>query len=145
MEVNGYLVNTLLRDVDAMAMGNSLEVRPVLLDHVVAEFAFSLPARLKLGPNENKPSLVGAVRDLLPEAIVRREKSGFELPLTEWLSGPLRERAHSAFSSTVAARIFSPTFLSQVADPLSAHGRPSYALWAYLMLVEWATAHKLDL
>ena len=64
MEVNGYLVNTLLRDVDAMAMGNSLEVRPVLLDHVVAEFAFALPARLKLGADENKPALVGAVRDL---------------------------------------------------------------------------------
>ena len=145
IEVSGYLVNTLLRDVDAMAMANSLEVRPVLLDHVVAEFAFALPARLKLGAHENKPALVGAVRDLLPEAIIRREKSGFELPLTEWLSGPLRERARAAFSSAVATRIFSPGFLSQVADPLSAHGRPSYALWAYLMLIEWATAHKLDM
>ena len=145
VEVRGYLANTLLRDVDAMAMGNSLEVRPVLLDHVVAEFAFALPARLKLGTEENKPTLVGAVRDLLPEAIIRRTKAGFELPLAAWLSGPLRERARSTFSSSIATRIFSPAFLGQAADQLSAQGRPTNMLWAYLMLVEWATAHKLEL
>ena len=145
VEVKGYLANTLLRDVDAMAMGNSLEVRPVLLDHVVAEFAFGLPARLKLGAEENKPALVGAVRDLLPEAIIRRTKVGFELPLAEWLSGPLRERARSTFSSSVATRIFSPGFLGWVAGQLSSQGRPSNTLWAYLMLVEWATAHELEL
>jgi len=145
VEVKGYLANTLLRDVDAMAMGNSVEVRPLLLDHVVAEFAFGLPARLKLGAGENKPALVGAVRDLLPEAIIRRTKAGFELPLAEWLSGPLRERARSTFSSSIAARIFSPGFLGRIADQLSSQGRTTNALWAYLMLVEWATAHKLEL
>ncbi len=145
VEVKGYLANTLLRDVDAMAMGNSVEVRPVLLDHVVAEFAFGLPAGLKLAAGENKPALVGAVRDLLPEAIIRRAKAGFELPLAEWLSGPLRERARSALSSSFATRIFSPGFLGRVADQLSPQGRPTNALWAYLMLVEWATAHELEL
>jgi asparagine synthase (glutamine-hydrolysing) len=91
-----------------------LEVRPVLLDHVVAEFAFALPARLKLAAEENKPALVGAVRDLVPEAIIRRKKAGFELPLAEWLTGPLRERALSAMSSTTALGLFSPRFLKQV-------------------------------
>ena len=145
VETNGYLVNTLLRDVDAMAMGNSLEVRPILLDHVVAEFAFALPAQLKLGTDENKPALVGAVRDLVPEAIIRRKKAGFELPLAEWLTGPLRERALATMSSTVAVRLFSPRFLDQVAEACSAEGRPTNAHWAYLMLVEWVTAHRLQL
>ena len=144
VESNGYLVNTLLRDVDAMAMANSLEVRPVLLDHVVAEFAFALPAKLKLGTEENKPALVGAVRDLVPEAIIRRKKAGFELPLAEWLTGPLRERALATMSSAIAARLFSPRFLDEVAAAYSARGRPTNAHWAYLMLVEWVTAHKLE-
>jgi len=43
------------------------------------------------------------------------------------------------------ARIFSPGFLGQAAGQLSAQGRPTNTLWAYLMLVEWATAHKLEL
>ncbi len=145
VEVQGYLANTLLRDVDATAMGNSLEVRPVLLDHPVAEFAFALPARLKLGNGGNKPALVSAVRDLLPEAIARRAKMGFELPLAEWLSGPLRERALSAFSSAVARAIFSPQHLAGAVQQFSMQGRPNLALWAHLMLVEWVTAHKLEL
>jgi len=104
-----------------------------------------LPARLKLGTDENKPALVGAVRDLVPEAIIRRKKAGFELPLAEWLTGPLRERALATMSSTVAVRLFSPRFLDQVAEACSAEGRPTNAHWAYLMLVEWVTAHRLQL
>jgi asparagine synthase (glutamine-hydrolysing) len=126
-------------------MGNSLEVRPVLLDHVIAEFAFALPARLKLRTEENKPALVDAVRDLVPEAIIRRKKAGFELPLAEWLTGPLRERALSTMSSAIAVRLFSPRFLKQVSEAYSTQGRPTNAHWAYLMLVEWVTANKLEL
>ncbi len=145
VEVRGYLANTLLRDVDAVAMGNSLEVRPVLLDHVLAEFVFALPSALKLGHAENKPALVAAVRDLLPDAIVRRRKVGFELPLGEWLSGPLRERALSAFSSPIAAGMFAPEYRGRVARQLSALERPSIGVWANLMLIEWLAAHKLEL
>jgi asparagine synthase (glutamine-hydrolysing) len=145
VELRGYLPNTLLRDVDAMAMANSLEVRPVLLDHVVAEFVFALPDSVKLGDGENKPALVAAVRDLLPEEIVRRKKTGFELPLTEWLAGPLRERALAAFSSPPARAIFSPEFLTQAMRQLSAQSRPPISLWAYLMLVEWLGAHSVEL
>ena len=103
-----------------------------------------MPARLKLGKRENKPALVSAVRDLLPEGIVRRRKMGFELPLTEWLSGPLRERALAAFSSRVAVAIFSPQYLAGTAQQLTVQGRPKLALWANLMLVEWLTAHNLE-
>jgi asparagine synthase (glutamine-hydrolysing) len=104
-----------------------------------------LPARLKLGAEENKPALVGAVRDLVPEAIIRRKKAGFELPLAEWLTGPLRERALSTMSSANALRLFSPGFLEKVAEAYSTRGRPTNAHWAYLMLVEWVTAHQLEI
>ncbi len=145
VELRGYLANTLLRDVDAMAMANSLEVRPVLLDHPVAEFAFALPTELKIDNRENKPALVSAVRDLLPEAIVRREKTGFELPLVEWLSGPLRARARSAFASPLAASIFSNEFLAAAAGQLTESGQPTIALWAYLGLIEWLTTYRVEL
>jgi asparagine synthase (glutamine-hydrolysing) len=54
VETNGYLVNTLLRDVDAMAMGNSLEVRPVLLDHVIAEL-HRLAGQTETGSRKTNP------------------------------------------------------------------------------------------
>ncbi|HEX8170313.1 MAG TPA: asparagine synthase (glutamine-hydrolyzing) [Thermoanaerobaculia bacterium] len=140
VEVRRYLVDTLLRDADAMAMFSSLEVRPVLLDHVVAEFAFALPPSLKLHGTTNKPVLVDAVRDLLPPALLTREKTGFELPLQSWLAGPLRDRARDAFSSAEARSVFSEEFLRATLDELAERRRPSLRVWSYLVLVEWMRA-----
>ena len=137
VETRRYLPDTLLRDADAMAMFSSLEIRPVLLDHVVAEFAFALPASLKLNARANKPVLVDAVRDLLPPELLTREKTGFELPLRSWLAGPLRERALEAFASDAARGVFSATFLAATREELERRQRPSLRVWAYLMLVEW--------
>jgi len=142
-EVGGYLVNTLLRDVDAMSMAHSLEVRPLLLDHVVAEFAFALPSRLKLSRFENKPTLVNALRDILPPEIVARKKMGFELPLGQWLCGGLLEKALAAFSARIAHDIFSPQYLASTLLSLKAGNRQSLACWGYFVLLEWLMANRL--
>lgn len=141
VESRRYLVDTLLRDADAMAMHSSLEVRPVLLDHVLAEFAFALPPSLKLNDRGNKPVLVDAVRDLLPPELLAREKTGFELPLQSWLAGPLCERALDAFGSDAARSVFAAPFLDATVNDLRAGRRPSLRVWAYLVLVEWMRAH----
>jgi len=142
IETRRYLADTLLRDADAAAMAWSLEVRPVLLDHKLAEFAFALPAALKLG-TINKPLLVDAVRDLLPPELLSRKKTGFELPLQSWLIGPLRERALDAFSSQTARTLFAQSFLDDTTRMLRERRRPSLRIWAYLMLVEWARAFEV--
>src|ERR1051326_5212269 len=134
-----YLADTLLRDADAMAMAWSLEVRPVLLDHKLAEFAFGLPASLKLG-KINKPVLVDAVRDLLPPELLSRKKTGFELPLQSWLIGPLRERALDAFASEAARTLFARPYLVETTAMLRERRRPPLRTWAYLVLVEWVRA-----
>jgi asparagine synthase (glutamine-hydrolysing) len=137
VEVRRYLTDTLLRDADAMAMRWSLEVRPVLLDHVLAEFAFALPAALKLNDRGNKPVLVDAVRDLLPPELLTRKKTGFELPLQSWLIGPLRDRALDAFSSDAARSVFAEPFLAATRAELHSRRRPALRIWAYLVLIEW--------
>jgi asparagine synthase (glutamine-hydrolysing) len=143
--MQGYLTNTLLRDVDAMSMAHSLEVRPVLLDYRVAEFAFSLPMHMKLGSTTNKPALVNAVRDLLPDSLVNRRKKGFELPLREWILGPLRERALSIYSSRTAQSIFSKTFLDGTLNDIKRCQCVSYRIWAYMILLEWLDVHDCEL
>jgi asparagine synthase (glutamine-hydrolysing) len=142
IETRRYLADTLLRDADAMAMASSLEVRPVLLDHKLAEFAFALPAKLKLGAI-NKPIFVNAVRDILPPELIARKKTGFELPLQSWLIGPLRERAIAAFSSDAARTLFAPAFLAGTKRALEERRRPSLRIWAYLVLIEWFRTYKL--
>ena len=62
-------------------MAHSLEVRPMLLDHKLAEYLYALPARLKTGENQNKRIFIESTSQYIPKELQIREKMGFELPL----------------------------------------------------------------
>lgn len=91
LELRSYLVNTLLRDTDAMSMAHSLEVRVPLLDHVLVETVGRLPVAVKRRPGNPKALLVEALGTLLPAEVVRQPKRTFTLPWEHWLRGPLQE------------------------------------------------------
>jgi asparagine synthase (glutamine-hydrolysing) len=88
-EVRHYMRDVLLRDSDQMSMAVSLEVRLPFLDHELVEFVLGLPVRDKRRPDMVKPLLVQSVQDLLPREIYDRKKMGFQLPMAEWMRGPL--------------------------------------------------------
>jgi asparagine synthase (glutamine-hydrolysing) len=89
LEMRSYMVNTLLRDTDAVSMAHSLEVRVPLLDHELVEFVAGLPSAAKRAAGQPKALLAEAVRDLLPEEVFRQPKRTFTLPWEHWLRGPL--------------------------------------------------------
>jgi asparagine synthase (glutamine-hydrolysing) len=91
-ELQSYMVNTLLRDTDAMSMANSLEVRVPFLDHRLVEFVARLPKRLKYRAGVPKALLVEALSDVLPDNVVGQAKRTFTLPWDLWLRGPLGVR-----------------------------------------------------
>ena len=92
LELEGYLRDTQLRDIDAMSMGHSMEVRGPLLDHRLVELMMRIPGRERLPRRGvNKPLLVAASG--LPETLLRGPKHGFVLPWERWLRGPLRSFA----------------------------------------------------
>src|SRR5258706_1961723 len=91
-ELQSYMVNTLLRDTDAVSMANSLEVRVPLLDHRLVEFVARLPKRDKSVDGVPKALLVEALSDVLPDDVVGQAKRTFTLPLDLWLRGPLGVR-----------------------------------------------------
>jgi asparagine synthase (glutamine-hydrolysing) len=145
VEVRGYMSHTLLRDVDAMSMAHALEVRPVLLDHCLAEFAFMLPPAHKLNPSGGKRILIEATRDLIPEEILTRPKMGFGMPLFEWLCGPLAQRALTSFESDQAKTLFSSAFRKYAMRALLNHVPYDVRLWAYVMLIEWMQYEHMEL
>jgi len=103
--LRGYTQNQLLRDIDAVSLATSLEVRVPILDPVIADVAFSLPDSAKLGDitcvsNLNRATyretgakrvLIDAGRDLLPEGMDLQQKRGFGMPFDSWLKGSLRD------------------------------------------------------
>ena len=148
VEAAGYLRDTLLRDADAMSMAHALEVRPVLLDHELAEYAFALPGRFKLRGKQTKRVLVDALGALLPDEIVHRRKMGFELPLNDWLGTTLRERARALLHSRSAEAVFSGDFLAGARAELDAlaEGAPRPPrLWAHVVLLAYLERHGLEL
>jgi len=119
--LRGYTQNQLLRDIDAVSMAHSLEVRVPFLDTVVADLALSLPVYAKLGDicKLSNPEaatyretgawiiLLDVGRDLLPEGMDLQPKRGFGMPFDSWLRGPLRDVLEDTLSAdTMRSRVF---------------------------------------
>jgi asparagine synthase (glutamine-hydrolysing) len=82
LESSLYLRNQLLRDMDWASMAHSLEVRVPLVDaHLLRKLAPVLVSRRERG----KQLLADAPRPPLPDAVRARRKTGFTLPINEWL------------------------------------------------------------
>jgi asparagine synthase (glutamine-hydrolysing) len=98
LESRCYMLNTLLRDSDAMSMAHGLELRVPLIDHRLAETMFSIPGPHKLDRNVPKPFLVRAVQAELPDQIIHRRKRGFTFPFERWLRNQMRAEVEQSIS-----------------------------------------------
>jgi asparagine synthase (glutamine-hydrolysing) len=99
MDIHTHLEPRLLRDLDAMSMAHSIEVRPVFLDHRVVEFLLSVPASIRM---RQKRLLLDAAKAFLPPALLAdlesRRKRTFTFPFQRWLSHDLRGVLKEAFA-----------------------------------------------
>lgn len=90
LELQIYLQNQLLKDVDFMSMAHSIEVRVPFLDRPLVEYVSSLPTHVKMHDEFiTKPLLVGAMSTMLPREIFGRPKMGFVFPFEKWLRNVL--------------------------------------------------------
>ncbi len=88
-----YLPDYILTKVDRAAMSMSLETRIPLLDHKIIEFSWSLPQSIKYRNGTTKWPLHQILYQYVPKKLVNRPKSGFSIPLSDWLRGSLRDWA----------------------------------------------------
>jgi asparagine synthase (glutamine-hydrolysing) len=86
-DIKTYLVELLMKQ-DNMSMAASVESRVPFLDHVLVEFARSIPAPLQTHGLAGKCILKAIAEDFLPKSIIHRRKMGFPTPLRQWLAGP---------------------------------------------------------
>jgi asparagine synthase (glutamine-hydrolysing) len=139
-----YLVDDLLTKTDRASMAWSLEARVPFMDTVVANFAFSLPARHKVRGLSKKRLLRKAVEPLLPREVVHGRKRGFSIPAAAWLRGELEPFARDTLSAGTVRRqgFFRPDAVERVLD---AHrsGREdlSRQLWGLLAFTLWHEHH----
>lgn len=140
LELRSYLLNTLLRDTDAMSMRHSLEVRVPFLDKPLVEYLLSLPGSAKLDGARPKALLIRAMGDLLPEEIVEQRKRTFTFPWERWLRGELGRRVAAGLNE------WSPALEAHVSGKFAAavwdgflRGQTTWSRpWSLYVLNEWA-------
>jgi len=89
LDIRTYLPLDILTKVDRMSMAHSIEARVPLLDHVLVEFAATIPPDMRLRNGRTKHVLKQAMSGLLPDEILDRPKRGFAVPLGRWFRGQL--------------------------------------------------------
>ncbi|MEX2600153.1 MAG: asparagine synthase (glutamine-hydrolyzing) [Balneolaceae bacterium] len=135
-----FLPDDILCKVDRAAMGVSLETRVPYLDHRVVEFAWSLPLHMKIRNGQGKWILRELLYDYVPRELIERPKMGFNIPLDQWLRGPLRDWAENLLDES---RIRQEGFLNATLvqkkwkEHLSGKWNWQYPLWNVLMFQAW--------
>jgi asparagine synthase (glutamine-hydrolysing) len=135
------LPDDFLVKVDRASMAHGLEVRPPLVDHELLELAARIPSHWKIHGGQTKWILKQAVRGSLPDSILQRRKQGFEIPIDDWLRGPLRPMFESAVldrGARVAGLIDQDVANRIFRSHLAGTGRQGNTLWSLLMLARWA-------
>ena len=137
-----YLPDDLLVKIDRASMAVGLEARAPLLDHHIAEFAWSLPPALMLEGGA-KRVLREALYRRVPRALVDRPKQGFEPPIADWLRQGLRDWADDLLSPARLARtgfVDPAVVAARWREHRSGRRSWAYPLWNVLMLEAWLAA-----
>ena len=140
MDMRGYLENDILVKLDRASMMASLEARVPLLNNDFVEYATGLPLDLKLRGFKSKFLFKRALKGVLPEAILRRPKKGFGIPVAEWFRGPLREQMLSVLSPERIARkgLFEPAAVAAlVREHLEGRRDNRKQLWTLFAFELW--------
>ena len=133
---------------DRMSMANSLEVRCPFLDHRVVECAEAMPGAFKLALGAGKKILRRAFADRLPAEVFALPKKGFEIPIAEWLTGPLDELTRRSIDAERLRRqgIFRPEPPRRWYEDLKAGRRDSSEkLWTLIAFQAWCENFRPDL
>lgn len=93
LDVKTYLVDDILTKVDRASMAVSMEVRVPLIDCRFMELAARIPSGWKLKGKTSKHILKRALGKVVPPQVFTRPKSGFSMPLRDWLRNELKGMA----------------------------------------------------
>jgi len=141
-----YLPDDILVKVDRASMAVSLESRCPLLDYRLVEFAWRVPMSMKLRRPDGKWLLRQLAYKHVPRRLLDRPKSGFAIPVGEWLRGPLRGWAERLLDAARLQRegLFQPTPIRQI---WTEHVRGAHdwteRLWIILMFEAWLEENRL--
>ena len=144
--IKTWLPNDFFIKADKMTMAHAVEERVPILDHNIAEFAFTIPTRLKLKGLTGKYIFRKAMAGLVPDQIINRRKYGFNVPADYWLRHSLRDTLAQLLHES-KHNYYNQEYISNLLDRFQ-KSRGSYnmnflnaqKLWSILIFEIW---HRL--
>ncbi len=137
-DLENYMPGDILVKTDRASMASSLELRSPFLDIPFAEFAISLPHRLKITRDEDKVILRRAYEQDWPESIRNRNKQGFGAPIEIWLEKPEVRELVDAYLNDPKKKIFNYISFEKSRGYVA---EKKYKLWILLTLSIWMEKH----
>ncbi len=131
-----FLPDDVLVKMDRATMSISLEGRAPFLDPAVAEVAWRIPSRDRLGEQGGKLALRRLLGRFVPSELFERPKMGFNVPLGDWLRGPLREWGADLVAG-IDEDLFDRTTVRAVWEAHQGGEDAAYRLWPVLMMQTW--------
>ena len=92
-----------LEKVDRATMAYGIESRVPFLDDEVSAYAMALPSSLKVRRGQKKWVLRQALRGTVPDEILDGRKTGFGVPVSYWMRGPLNRYLRDTLQDTAAS------------------------------------------
>lgn len=140
LDLMTYLPGDILTKVDRATMACGLEARAPLLDHRLVELSFRIPTATHMAGGKTKAILRDLLERDVPRALFERPKTGFGIPIGDWLRGPLRDWAEDLLSAQgleemglVRPEAVRAAWAAHLSGTLNAQ----YGLWTVLMLQSW--------
>lgn len=97
-DIHNVLVSDMLVKIDRTSMYNGIEVRSPFLDHRIVEASIAIEGKQKIAWGQGKKILREVFRCDLPHELFSAPKRGFEIPLVDWLRGPLNRVLKNSLS-----------------------------------------------
>jgi len=139
-EMDLSLPDDMLVKVDRTSMRHALEVRAPFLDPDLVELALSLPASAHVSPRRGKRLLRRALRGVVPDRVLDGPKRGFEVPVGDWLAGPLALPFQDLVTPArleETAGLDGEVVASWYRDHRGRRADRGKALWALFVLCHW--------
>lgn len=140
LDMQTYMVDSILTKVDRASMLNSLEVRVPLLDHKFAELSFKIPWNLKFNQQDQKYIFKKAMKPYLPSNILNHPKQGFSVPLELWFKDDLKEYVNDTLLSANSklSRFLNKKYVSEIIHKNQTGTKDfSSRIWPLVFFEEW--------